>query len=385
MSEGVDVAVIGGGILGLCTALELARAGKRVTLVEQEALAGGTTGHSFAWINATAKRDDRDYHALNAAGMVRYVDIARDFGERAIGLEGSGSLHWAHPAGPGGVAGIRHAADVLAGWGYPLARLDRTGLQALEPHLAFPAGAEGFLALADRWIDARRLAHRLASEIADLGGSVRAPCSVTGFLRNRQREIAGIETDRGPIPAATVVIAAGVATARLAALAAGSLLRLPLRAVPGVLVDVPTGPARWVNHVIYLPDAGGLHVRPTGDGGMTIGSDDIDAALAGRSDADLSQAPAQALERLATFIPGLPLRDLVAPATVRLGVRPMASDDRPIAGPLPGVAGVYLLATHSGITLGPLLGQLAAREIVSGEPAALLAPYRPSRFMVISS
>ena len=74
----------------------------------------------------------------------------------------------------------------------------------------------------------------------------------------------------------------------------------------------------------------------------------------------------------------------MAPATVRLGVRPMASDDRPIAGPLPGVAGVYLLATHSGITLGPLLGQLAAREIVSGEPAALLAPYRPSRFTVVS-
>ena len=382
MTDGADAVVIGGGILGLCTALELARAGKRVTLVEQEALAAGTTGHSFAWINATAKRDNRDYHALNAAGMARYVDLARDFGERAIGLEGAGSLHWAHPAGPGNVEGIRRAAEVLEGWGYPLARLDRAGLQALEPHMAFPAGAEGFLALADRWIDARRLAHRLASEIADLGGSVRAPCSVTGFLRAHQREISGVETDRGPIPAATVVIAAGVATARLAALAAGALLRLPLRAVPGVLVDVPTGPAHWVNHVIYLPDTGGLHVRPAGDGGLTIAADDIDAAFGGRGEGDLGQAPARALERLAAFIPDLPLRDLVGPATVRLGVRPMAIDDRPIAGPLPGVAGVYLLATHSGITLGPLLGQLAAREIVSGEPAALLAPYRPSRFTV---
>lgn len=380
-----DAVVIGGGILGLCTALELARAGQRVMLVEQDQLAAGTTGHSFAWINATAKRDDRDYHALNAAGMARYVDLARDFGERAIGLEGSGSLHWAHPAGPDGLDPLRRAIDVLEGWGYPLARVGHAGLQALEPHMNFPAGAEGYLALADRWIDARRLSHRIAAEITDLGGSVRAPCSATGFLRDRQRQVAGVETDRGPIPATTVVIAAGVGSARLAALAAGALLRLPLRAVPGVLVDVPTGPARWVNHVIYLPDAGGLHVRPSGDSGITLGADDIDAALAGGTDADLGGAPMLALERLARFIPGLPLRELAGPATVRLGVRPVASDDRPIAGPLPGVAGVYVLATHSGITLGPLLGQLAAREIVSGEPAAMLAPYRPSRFTPVTA
>lgn len=377
--------VIGGGILGLCTALELARAGRRVTLVEQDQLAAGTTGHSFAWINATAKRDDRDYHNLNAAGMARYVELASDFGERAMGLDGNGSLHWAHPAGPGGLEPLRRAIEVLEGWGYPLACLDRAGLQALEPHMDFPAGAEGYLALADRWIDARRLSHRIAAEIADLGGSVRAPCSVTGFLRDRQRQVVGVETDRGPIPATTVVIAAGVGSARLAALAAGALLRLPLRAVPGVLVDVPTGPARWVNHVIYLPDAGGLHVRPSGDSGITIGADDIDAALAGGTDADLGGAPMLALERLAAFIPGLPLRELAGPATVRLGVRPMASDDRPIAGPLPGVAGVYVLATHSGITLGPLLGQLAAREIVSGEPAPMLAPYRPNRFTPVTA
>lgn len=380
MSDTTDVAVIGGGVLGLCAALELARAGKQVTVVEQEALAAGTTGHSFAWINATAKRGDRTYHRFNAAGMARYVALARDFGERAIGLEGTGSLHWTHPEAPGGVEALQAAAAVLESWDYPLARLDRAQLQALEPHMAFAPGAAGFLALADRWIDARRFTHRLAGEIADLGGSVRAPCAVTGFLRDRQRRVAGVETDRGPIPAASVVIAAGVATTRLAALAAGALIRLPLRGVPGILVDVPTGPAHWVRHVIYLPDAGGLHVRPAGDSGITLGADDIDADLAGKGDADLDAAPRRALERLAAYIPSLPARDLSGPATVRLGVRPMAPDDRPIAGPLPGVPGVYVLATHSGITLGPLLGQLAAQEIVTGTPADLLAPYRPERF-----
>lgn len=380
MTDSVDAVVIGGGILGLSAALELARAGKRVTLVEQDALAAGTTGHSFAWINATAKRDDRDYHRLNAAGMARYVALARDFGERAIGIEGAGSVHWRQADAPGGIAPLQSAAAVLEEWGYPLARLDRAGLQALEPHVAFPPGSAGFLALPDRWIDARRLAHRMAGEISDLGGQVRAPCTVTGFLRDRARQVAGVETDRGPIAAATVVIAAGMATTRLAALAAGALIRLPVRGVPGILIDVPTGPAHWLLHVVYFPDAGGLHARPAGDAGLTLGADDLDTAWAGRGDGDLESAPALALDRLATFIPDLPARDLAGPATVRLGVRPMAPDDRPIAGPLPGVPGVYVLVTHSGITLGPLLGQLAAQEIVSGEPASLLDPYRPSRF-----
>jgi glycine/D-amino acid oxidase-like deaminating enzyme len=44
------------------------------------------------------------------------------------------------------------------------------------------------------------------------------------------------------------------------------------------------------------------------------------------------------------------------------------------------VPGCYVIATHSGITLAPLLGELIAEEIVSGEMSDLLAPFRPDRF-----
>jgi len=39
-----------------------------------------------------------------------------------------------------------------------------------------------------------------------------------------------------------------------------------------------------------------------------------------------------------------------------------------------------MIATHSGVTLGPLLGRLLADEIVRGAPSAMLAPFRPDRF-----
>ncbi|NEY36026.1 FAD-dependent oxidoreductase [Streptomyces sp. PRKS01-65] len=49
---GVDVAVIGGGIAGLCTAWELARAGRSVAVLEAGRIAAGVTGHTTAKVTA---------------------------------------------------------------------------------------------------------------------------------------------------------------------------------------------------------------------------------------------------------------------------------------------------------------------------------------------
>src|SRR5262249_60539561 len=65
----------------------------------------------------------------------------------------------------------------------------------------------------------------------------------------------------------------------------------------------------------------------------------------------------------------------------RVGVRPMPADHHTIAGRIPGFANAWLVATHSGITLGPLLGRLMADEIVRDKPSSTLAPFRPERFV----
>jgi glycine/D-amino acid oxidase-like deaminating enzyme len=64
----------------------------------------------------------------------------------------------------------------------------------------------------------------------------------------------------------------------------------------------------------------------------------------------------------------------------RVCVRPIPVDGHPIAGWLPGAGGLYVAVTHSGVTLGLRLAELICTELVSGTPAAELAPYRPDRF-----
>jgi glycine/D-amino acid oxidase-like deaminating enzyme len=61
-------------------------------------------------------------------------------------------------------------------------------------------------------------------------------------------------------------------------------------------------------------------------------------------------------------------------------VRPMPADGQSIVGWLPGVEGLYVAVTHSGVTLGAHLAELMTSELTTGEHAPELAPYRPGRF-----
>lgn len=58
----------------------------------------------------------------------------------------------------------------------------------------------------------------------------------------------------------------------------------------------------------------------------------------------------------------------------------MPEDGLPCVGAVSWLPGYYEAVAHSGVTLGPLLGRLLAREILDGEVDALVAPFRPARY-----
>ena len=65
---------------------------------------------------------------------------------------------------------------------------------------------------------------------------------------------------------------------------------------------------------------------------------------------------------------------------VPVGFRPMPIDGYPVLGFTRKVPNLYIALTHSGVTLCPLVSQLAALEIVEGARVNFLEDYRPERF-----
>jgi glycine/D-amino acid oxidase-like deaminating enzyme len=65
-----------------------------------------------------------------------------------------------------------------------------------------------------------------------------------------------------------------------------------------------------------------------------------------------------------------------------VGPKPIPGDGLPVVGAVDAVPGLFVLFTHSGATLGLILGELLADEIVTGELAPVLAPFRIHRFSV---
>jgi len=147
-----------------------------------------------------------------------------------------------------------------------------------------------------------------------------------------------------------------------------------------VLVGVALGELGRLplHRVVHAP---GIHLRPDAGGGLLLGAEDIDSLAANAGPpAALDEAAALLLERAARVFPSARRVKVI---DTRLGVRPMPADHHTIAGRIPGFANAWMIATHSGVTLGPLLGRLLADEIVRGVASSTLVPFRPERFATV--
>lgn len=388
-----DAIVLGAGIVGAGAAFALARKGSRVALLDAGPIGsapgemGGTSRASFAWLNATAKIDGEDYHRLNADGLAHYRTLAREFGEGRLGLHPTGMIAWADPGDEARRRALRAQAARLREWSYPVTPLDEEGLRALEPHVDFAPGAEGFLAWADAWLDVPRAVDLLCEQVRRDRGTVISGerGRVAGLLRDETGAVRGVEAGGARFTAPVVVAALGPDTeiALRTWLGPGEVGNRPfLGRRPGLLVDTPdTGPFRLVRHVLYSGD-NAFHLRPGPSGGLRVGSEDADPESEAPDDAAARGVAliVRARALLPTLGDGVPVEDLARESAVRIGVRPVPVDDRAIVGPVAAAPGLHVIATHSGVTLGPWIGRLAAEEITSGRMPDQLAPFRFDRF-----
>lgn len=367
-----SVVVVGGGILGACVAYRLTQEGAVVTLVEADRLASGASGASFAWLNADAK-PPLDYHRLNVSGMAEHLALRHELGA-APWLHVTGRTAWAR--GARAQARLRERIAQQQGWGYPVEVLPISELRRLEPELVAPPEVATFAHYpTEGYVDVPLLIGALVARAEAEGATFRPGCRVERFLREGRR-VVGAATARQEIKADCVVVCAGASAGEVAGMAG---LRFPMASTVGMTaVTAPTGIQL---RGIHTDDE--ISIRPDGAGRVMLRHERFD----------------ERVERATPVepVPGVcyELRDLVArtlPAVAgarieacRITTRPRPGDLYPAVGPAPDADGLYLVSTHSGVTLGPLLGRLVAQEVLHGERDPRLDPYRPERLIAPES
>jgi glycine/D-amino acid oxidase-like deaminating enzyme len=169
----------------------------------------------------------------------------------------------------------------------------------------------------------------------------------------------------------TCVLAAGAEAVEVAA-AVG--LEVPTVASPGMLVQTRPLPP-LTDRVVYLPGGPGPAVclRQRADGSVLVGEGSQETVATSPGERHARALLAQA-GRFFPALAGAP------PERWWLAWRAMPADRLPIAGRLPWLGSLYLVVSHSGVTLAPVLGRLVAGEIADQTADGLLAPFRPGRF-----
>lgn len=371
-----DVVVVGGGIVGSSVAYRLARSGAAVTLVESGHLASGTSSTSFAWLNANSK-PPFEYHRLNVGGMGEHHVLREEFGH-APWLHTHGNAVWdfgvADPAF-GNPVSVR--IDRSRQWGYPVEVLSPTELAEIHPDLSPPADIDriGYFPT-EGYVDVPVLVATLIRGAQSHGARILTGQHIDEIVQE-SGHVVGVRTKDGETIAADVVVScAGRWTDQVTALTG---VPIPMAPTLGLLVTSSPAPI-GLRSLAHSPS---INVRPSGGSRVMMASYQVDRVL--RDDlahADLSRFAQQVLARATEILPAL-AGSVVD--TFRLAVRAIPRDGFPVVGPINGVGGFYVVSTHSGVTLGPLLGRIAAREIVSGDVDDRVTTFRPDRLVVVEA
>lgn len=340
----LDVAVLGGGVIGCAVARELARAGRRVAVFERGRIGGEASAAAAGMLGVQAETDDDTMLRLGTESrqlFPEWLDALRDETGVAVEFWRTGTLVVAFNGAEESALAARVARQRAAGAASE--RLAPRQLWAFEPALSRRVRG-GVLFPLDARVDNVALTQALARAAAAAGCVLREGEEVKAVVAERDR-IAGIATATGRIACDAVVNAMGAWAGRVRGTTA-----LPVQPVRGqiAVVQARRPPFR---HAVCSARAYAVARR---DGRVLLGSTREAAGFAKRVTAGgLASILGAALE-LAPGLGALPLVDAWA------GLRPGSADGRPIIGADPAVRGYYVASGHdrNGVLLAPLTARL---------------------------
>lgn len=368
MQRSVDVAVVGGGVIGCSVAYHAARRGAKVALFEADGIGTGASGAAAGMLGAQAEAHEsgpflnlllksREMHKILSEELYEGTGLDPEYvwsGTLRVALDErfartlAETYSWQRDAG------------LSASW------LDAEEARELEPGISPEAVAALYLP-EDGQVNSPRLVRALALAATRNDTAIVEAERVTGFLTDGER-VTGVRTAREEVPAGSVVLASGAASGPLAAELG---LRLPVHPIKGETLTLTTRP----NAIKANVWDEGCYLVPKRNGRVVVGATEEAGVYDRRPTlggvAKLSGAAARLLPGLAgaTF------------AGAWGGLRPGTPDKLPFLGGVEGIGGLFLATGHyrNGVLLAPVTGEVIAALALGEVPLVEVSPFSCER------
>jgi len=366
--ERYDLAVLGGGMVGSAIGFGCAERGARVAVLDEGDVALRAARGNFGLVWSQSKGDGMPAYA---AWTRRSLELWPALADRASALAGRDVQYRAVGGltfclGEEELETRRSFVQRMHNQGQQgLRLLDRAELKALMPDC--PLGPEVLGASfqpADGHVDPLTLLRAFKAGLAAAGGAQLPGAPVVSV----EPVAGGYRVTRGDgsaVEAARILVAAGVATTKLAAM---------------VGLDVPVRPVRGQNIVterlapiLPLPASA---VRQTGDGTVQIGvtTEDDGSFEIPTTTAALARMAARAIRVLPPLAHARMVRGWAA-------LRPMTPDGFPAYAESATHPGCFVAVCHSGVTLAAVHASLMAEAVLTGAMPDHARELHPARFV----
>ncbi len=360
-----DCIVIGGGVIGLLTALELANAGIKVLIVERQQVGkesswagGGILGALQPWKYPDAihvlARWSQQYYPKLITDLQNVTDIDSEFIQSGM-LYLDESLHEL-------VAWAKHHQK-----SYEI--IDEDNLKKILPIVSNKCNQAILFPEISQLRNPFFLKALINALLQNKRVSILENTACESILIDKGR-VSGVKINQAEIKADSVIACAGAWTGQL--LAKFGLERL-IQPIKGEMVLLKAEPG-FIQHIVNYQ---GFYLIPRRDGHLLAGST---VESVGLSKTITKQAEDRILGSLYQAIPGL---SAFKPIRQWSGLRPGSPSGVPIISQIPEIEGLYVNAGHyrNGLLLAPGSARLMADILLNRTPIINSGPYSFDAFV----
>ncbi|NJS15907.1 MAG: glycine oxidase ThiO [Nostocaceae cyanobacterium CSU_2_110] len=375
-----DILIIGGGVIGLATAIELKLRGAKVTAISRNHKAAAATAAAGMLAPSAERISHRAMLELCNRSLFLYPDWTRkladitglDTGYWACGIlapvyERQGDKETRRQGDKAGFSFVSSHAPITPSPSY---WLDKQAIHQYQPGLSEEV-IGGWWHPEDGQVDNRALFQTLLTAAEILGVEIQEGITVKGIIQ-QQGQVTGLQTNAGTLSASVYVLATGAWS--------NQLLPLPVRPVKGQMLSlkVPLStPELPLGRVLFGEN---IYIVPRRDGRIIIGATCENVGFTDGNTPLGIQSLLTAAIRLYPQLQNYPIEELW------WGFRPTTPDELPILGNSWCKNLIFATGHHrNGILLTPITAKLTADLILSGKADPLLNHFDYSRFHNSSS